>query len=101
MSKYKLIKNRLFVYICCLYSIGIIFGVFVFRNNDYHLDLTEANFFKVFFANYWYLFLMWLFGFSAIGLFFNSIIIFFRGFLFGVLLTVLIRLSFRDTAIMT
>ena len=99
MSKYKLTKDRLFIYICCLYLVGIFFGIFLFRKVNYELNLTEANFFKMFCANYWYLFLMWLFGFSAIGLVFNSFIIFFRGFLLGTLISVLVRLSFKDMAI--
>ncbi|MCK9537401.1 MAG: stage II sporulation protein M [Bacilli bacterium] len=100
MSKYKLTKDRLFVYICCLYLVGIFFGIFLFRKNNYELNFAESNFFKMFCANYWYLFLMWLFGFSAIGLFFNSFIIFFRGFLLGALITVLVRLNLKETAIM-
>ncbi|MDI9507707.1 MAG: stage II sporulation protein M [Bacillota bacterium] len=100
MGKYKLTKDRLFVYICSLYVCGILFGVFLFRAPG-EQNFGEAKFIPVFCANYWYVFLMWLFGFSVIGLFFNSLIIFFRGFLFGALLAVLIKTSFKDLAVLT
>ncbi|HHZ18378.1 MAG TPA: hypothetical protein GX390_03730 [Acholeplasmataceae bacterium] len=100
MGKYKLGKDRLFVYICSLYASGVLFGVFMFKGPG-ALEFGEAQFIPVFFANYWYIFLMWIFGFSAIGLFFNSLIVFFRGFLFGALLTVLVKTGFRDLLVMT
>lgn len=95
MGKYKLFKDRLFIYICFLYLTGIIFGLFLFRKGAYEPNLGESSFFRTFCANYWYIFLMWLFGYSLAGLIFNSVIIFFRGFLFGFLLAVLIRISLK------
>ena len=80
MGKYKLSKNRLFIYICTLYLIALFFGLFFMKPNNYLLSTIKPNFLKVFCANYWYIFLMWLFGFSIIGSLFITLIIFFRGF---------------------
>lgn len=90
MRKYKLLQNRLFIYICTLYIIGLFCGIFLFKGNKILLNSEETSFIKVFFYNYWYILLMWLFGLSAVGIIFNTIIVFFRGFLFGVLIIVLI-----------
>lgn len=95
MGKYKLSKNRLFIYICTLYLIALFFGLFFMKPNNYLLSTIKPNFLKVFCANYWYIFLMWLFGFSIIGSLFITLIIFFRGFIFGLLLRLLIKNSLK------
>lgn len=95
MGKYKLTKNRLFIYICTLYLIALFFGLFFIKTINYQSSTLKPNFIKVFCANYWYIFLMWLFGFSIIGSLFITLIIFFRGFIFGILLKFLITNSLK------
>lgn len=94
MKKSGLAKDRLFIYICSLYAIGIIFGIILIGREQITVK-PGANFISVFASNYWYLFLMWLFGFSVIGLIFNSLIIFFRGFLFGAILSIMFPTSLK------
>ncbi len=86
MNKFRPAKDRIFIYITSLYLVGLIFGLFIFPDQKYTPE-TGKNFLEVFTTNYWYIFLIWILGFSLTGLLFTSLIIFFRGFLFGALLT--------------
>jgi hypothetical protein len=94
MRRSGLAKDRLFIYICSLYVTGMIFGIILLAGERVTVN-SGQNFIAVFAANYWYLFLMWLFGFSVVGIFFNSLIIFFRGFLFGALSAILFPASLK------
>lgn len=100
MKKLRLAKDRVFIYSICLYLVGLVFGIFLIRGQKLPQS-TSRNFLEVFAANYWYIFLIWLMGFSVTGLFFTSLLIFFRGFLFGALLTVLFPDAFRQLVFLT
>ncbi|HHX80952.1 MAG TPA: hypothetical protein GX692_07810 [Acholeplasmataceae bacterium] len=95
MKKFRLAKDRIFIYTISLYFAGLVFGIFLIRGVSLPHS-SNRNFLEVFAANYWYIFLIWLMGFSLIGLIFSSLIIFFRGFLFGALLAVLFPDAFRQ-----
>lgn len=94
MQKNKLFKNRLFIYICTLYFIGLIFGIILIKSK-YLINYTHKNFLTIFFSNFWYIFLIWIFGFTMISHFFTTIIVFFRGFLFGFLIKILLFDNFK------
>lgn len=96
----RLSRDRLFIYISTLYLVGLVFGIIMLARVRLTLNPGE-KFIKVFTANYWYLFLMWIFGFSILGLFFNTMIIFFRGFLFGACLSLLFFSSFKYLVFLT
>ena len=94
MNRQNLLKNRLLVYLISLYTIGLVFGLFIRNNASYSTSSENKNFFSIFFSNYWYIFLIWLFGFSIIGYLISSMIVFVRGFIFGILIRILIVNNF-------
>ena len=95
MPKHKLLQNRTFVFLLCLYVVGFIFGLFI-NTGSYIYDDSNKNFWTIFFANYWYIFLIWALGFSFIGFISTTIIVFFRAFVFGILTKLLIINDFRS-----
>lgn len=97
--KYALVHNRLFLYILGLYLAGFLFGAVLLRGAGI-TPTAGNNFLSVFCTNYWYFFLIWIFGYSVIGLFFTSLIVFFRGFLFGALMALLIGYDFGRAGLM-
>lgn len=99
MLKHKLLQNRLVVYLFCLYLIGLLFGIFLI-NPNYNYNSSEKNFSTIFFSNYWYIFLIWIFGFSIIGFVSTTLIVFFRGFLFGALVRILVINNFKTFVLM-
>lgn len=94
MLKNNLFKNRLFVYLLSLYLVGIIFGIIFVKTNDYVFNNQTKNYMKIFLSNYWYLFVIWLFGFSFLGYIVTSSIVFFRALVFGILVKLLIVSNF-------
>lgn len=99
MKKFRPAKDRIFIYTVVLYLVGLVFGVFLIRGEK--LPPTSGrNFLEIFAANYWYVFLIWILGFSLTGLLFTSVLIFFRGFLFGALISLLLPDSFRQFTFM-
>lgn len=94
MLKNNLFKNRLFVYLLSLYLVGIIFGIIFVKTNDYVFNNQAKNYMKIFLSNYWYLFVIWLFGFSFLGYIVTSSIVFFRALVFGILIKLLIVSNF-------
>lgn len=94
MLKNNLFKNRLFVYLLSLYLVGIIFGIIFVKTNDYVFNNQAKNYMKIFLSNYWYLFVIWLFGFSFLGYIVTSSIVFFRALVFGILVKLLIVSNF-------
>lgn len=97
----QLFQNRMLVYVFSLYVVGLLFGLFLMRGKTYQLTFSSTSFISVFCSNYWYIFLLWLFGFSFVGLFFSSIIVFFRGFLFGTMVTILITNNTNQLGLLT
>lgn len=100
MQKYKLLQNRLFVYLLCLYIMGLIFGILLINPGTYNLNNPDKNYFVIFFSNYWYIFLIWIFGFTFLGFLVDTIIVFFRAFVFGILVRMLITNDFSSFLIM-
>jgi len=94
LLKNNLFKNRLFVYLLSLYLVGIIFGIIFVKTNDYVFNNQAKNYMKIFLSNYWYLFVIWLFGFSFLGYIVTSSIVFFRALVFGILVKLLIVSNF-------
>ena len=99
MQKHKLLKNRLFVYLLSLYIVGIVFGIFI-NLGKFSLLNKDKNYFIIFFSNYWYIFLIWIFGFTFLGYIVDSLIVFFRAFVFGILIRALILNEFRSFIIL-
>jgi len=100
MQRHKLIHNKYFIYLITLYLVGLIFGIILIKPSNVNYINSEKNFFTIFFSNYWYVFVIWLFGFSIIGLFTTTLIVFFRAFIFGGLLKVLAVNNFQQFALM-
>ena len=86
--------NRILAYTVVLYLVGLAFGMVLLRNQQLPPG-SRRNFLEVFAANYWHIFLIWLLGFSLTGLLFTSVLIFFRGFLFGALMALLISFNLQ------
>jgi len=64
------------------------------KTNDYVFNNQTKNYMKIFLSNYWYLFVIWLFGFSFLGYIVTSSIVFFRALVFGILVKLLIVSNF-------
>lgn len=79
-----------------LYVAGILAGIFIGIQNNTVITPQNVGFFKVFCLNYVYIFFIWLLGFSIIGLIFDNLIVSFRAFLFGMLLSNLKTLSIKQ-----
>lgn len=99
MPKPKILRNRLLVYLFSLYLVGFVFGV-ITNPGSYKYENSDKNFFIIFFSNYWYLFLIWIFGLSFLGYIVTTLIIFFRAFIFGVLVKVLVINNFHNFIIL-
>jgi uncharacterized membrane protein SpoIIM required for sporulation len=81
-------EKRVFVFVSAVYLAGTAFGMFLMRKQEVP-QAAGGNFLGVFCTNYWHVFLIWILGFSLAGLLFSTILVFFRGFLFGALLSIL------------
>lgn len=95
MGKKK--NNRGLQIIATLYIIGIISSFIIVSPGTIQITndgVTVLGIIKTFCLNYWYIFIMWVLGLSIIGFIFNLFVIFFRGFVYGVLVIYLIRNNF-------
>jgi len=100
MHKQKLILNKPLAYLITIYFVGLIFGIILAKPSNLNINFSNKNYFVIFFSNYWYLFLIWIFGFSIISYFTTSLIVFFRAFIFGILLRVLFLSNFNKFMLM-
>lgn len=100
MQDHKLLQNRIFVYLISLYLIGLLFGVFMIKSQSINLENQNKNFYLILFSNYWYIFLIWIFGFSILGFITTTIIVFTRALIFGIMIRGLIIISFKSFLIL-
>lgn len=101
---HNLITNRLVIFLLTLYIVGIIFGMFLQKNPidaGYHQSMQAVKvFFNIFCMHYWYIFIIWLMGLCTIGFLVDILIAFFRGLIFGALLSALVKHSFKYFLVM-
>lgn len=97
-------KNRNLVLIFSLYMMGILFSFLLVSAQKLDMTNTDITFFsilKTFLLNYWYLFIVWLLGLNFIGFLVDSFIVYFRGFIYGVLIINLIKINFTYLLVLT
>lgn len=97
-------NNRGLTIITTLYITGIIASFIITSPGIIAINdksVTVIGILKTFFLNYWYIFIMWIMGLSIIGFIFNLFIIFFRGFIYGVLIIYLIKVNFTYLLVVT
>lgn len=90
MDRRRLISDKLFIYLITIYFVGVILGVVLVNPKNLTINFEKKNYFSIFFSNYWYIFLIWIFGFSIISYITTTFILFFRAFIFGILIRTLI-----------
>ena len=97
-------SNRIITIILSIYIVGIISSFFLVKPTvlgQSNEGITAFRIIKTFSANYWYLFVMWILGLSAIGFFINLFIVYFRGFLYGVLIINLLKVNLTHLVVIT
>ena len=91
-------NNRGLTIIVTVYLVGIISAFFLVKPTTIVLNTKDATFFgviKTFCLNYWYVFVMWALGLSLLGFIINIFIVYFRGFIYGVLIVCLIKTNIK------
>ena len=91
-------NNRGLTIIITVYLVGIVSAFFLVKPTSIVLNDFDASFFgviKTFCLNYWYIFLMWALGLSLLGFIINIFIVYFRGFVYGVLVVCLIKSNIK------
>jgi len=90
-------NNRLLTIIISVYVAGIFSAFLLVKPTIISLSSGGVSIWGIiqtFSLNYWYVFLIWLFGMSIIGYALNIFIIYFRGFIYGLLIIFLIKINF-------
>ena len=90
-------NNRLLTIIISVYVAGIFSAFLLVKPTTISLSSGGVSIWGIiqtFSLNYWYVFLIWLFGMSIIGYALNIFIIYFRGFIYGLLIIFLIKINF-------
>ncbi len=96
-SKYQY-NSRLLTSAIVIIVVGFIFGFMAsgdLKHITFQVDRISSSRVKIFInaftINYWYLFVSWIAGMVSFGLIVNYFIAFFKGFIWGVTFTLLIR----------
>lgn len=91
-------KNRGLTIIITIYFVGIFSAFILVKPTKIVLKDYDISFFgviKTFCLNYWYIFVMWVLGLSLLGILINIFIVYFRGFIYGVLVVSLIKTNIK------
>lgn len=91
-------NNRGLTIIITVYLVGIVSALFLIKPTTTVINNFDASFWgviKTFCLNYWYFFIMWALGLSLLGFIINIFIIYFRGFIYGILVVTLIKTNFK------
>lgn len=91
-------KNRGLTIIITIYFVGVLSAFLFVKPTTLTLlnhDISFWGVIKTFCLNYWYIFVMWVLGLSLLGVFINIFIIYFRGFIYGVLVVHLIKTNLK------
>lgn len=92
----KIFENKLFLFIMIIYLLGFLVGISFHTKIDLNtIDFKSISFLQIFFSNYWYLFVIWLLGMSIIGLICIPFILFFRGLVHGVYISLLFKMGWK------
>lgn len=91
-------NNRILTMILTIYLVGIISSFILVRPTKLNIsssEITIISIVKTFCLNYWYIFIVWILGLSLIGFIINIFIVYFRGFVFGLLILFLIKTNLK------
>lgn len=91
-------NNRSLTIIITVYIVGIISAFLLVKPTPLEISHNDADLIRViktFGLNYWYIFVMWALGLSILGFIINIFIVYFRGFIYGVLIINLLKVNLK------